>query len=167
MYKLNKFEKTLLQIIQKHIPICSTPFHKILEEIKNILKTENISEQNILSTLNKFYNKGIIRRIGPIFNAKKLGYESALVAMYINEKDNNQLEIATNVINSYVNVTHNYLRKNDSYNLWFTVTAENFDKIKDIVYEIKNKLNVSKFLILPSEKTYKIKAEFNLDENYV
>ena len=72
------------------------------------------------------------------------------------------IEKAACLINSYKSVNHNYLRDDDSYNIWFTVTEENEKKIIETLEEIKSKLAVDDYLFLPSEKTYKIKVGFDL-----
>ena len=107
---MDTIDKKLLNLMQNEIPIDKRPF-KILGE--KLLITEN----EVLKRVNKLKNEGIIRRIGGIFNSRKIGYTSTLCAAKVPE---NKIEEVAACINEYDEVTHNYIRE-DEYNMWFTV----------------------------------------------
>ncbi|HOD39539.1 MAG TPA: Lrp/AsnC family transcriptional regulator [Candidatus Wallbacteria bacterium] len=154
---LTELEIKILELIQNELPLCERPFEAIASRLRDA--GNNVSEEETIEHIKSLYSKKYIRRIGPIFDAAALGYKSALAAVNVAPDD---IEKAACLINSYKSVTHNYLRDDDSYNIWFTVTEENEKKIIETLEEIKSKLAVDDYLFLPSEKTYKIKVGFDL-----
>lgn len=63
----------ILSRIQKKFPLVSKPFAVIAQEL-------NMSEEEVLSILQQEKNDGIIRQTSAIFDTKRLGYKSSLVA---------------------------------------------------------------------------------------
>ena len=163
----DNIDKIILRILQDNFPLCERPFAKIAEiltskfknecEIKNINITE-INEKFIISRVRKLYKNNFIRRLGPIFDAKQLGYISTLAAVSAEPQN---IERVSSIINSYKEVTHNYLR-DDNFNIWFTVTAENEQLLIDILNKIKIKTGVSEILDLRAKKMHKIKVNLEV-----
>lgn len=150
-------EIRILDAVQNEIPVCARPFEAVARHLS--ASGARIGEEEVINTLQSLRARNFIRRIGPVFDAAKLGYKSVLAAANVAEKS---IEEAAAVINSYNGVTHNYLRAGDPYNIWFTVTAESAEEIARIVDEIEMKLGLDEILVLPAEKTYKIKVGFDL-----
>jgi DNA-binding Lrp family transcriptional regulator len=147
--------ENILNIIQEGIPIESRPFRVIGEEL-------NISEEEVLTRINVLKDLGYIRRFGGIFNSKKLGYTGTLCGIKVPSK---RIDEVANIINSYSEVTHNYLRDNDDYNMWFTIIAVSNNDITRIIDEIKNKTGTNDILNVPSKKLYKVKTFFQVGGN--
>ncbi|OOM78672.1 AsnC family transcriptional regulator [Clostridium sp. BL-8] len=147
---MDTIDKKLLNLIQNEIPIDKRPF-KILG------KKLSLTESEVLERLFKLKNDGFIRRIGGIFDSKKLGYKSTLCAAKIPE---NKIEEAAKFINSYDEVTHNYLRE-DEYNMWFTIITSSEKNLDIILKEIQNNLNFKEIIILPSIRLFKVKVALN------
>lgn len=154
---LKEIEIRILGAVQNEIPVCARPFEAIARHLS--AAGASVGEDEVIDTLESLRARNYIRRIGPVFDAAKLGYKSVLAAASVAE---NSIEDAAAVINSYIGVTHNYLRAGDHYNIWFTVTAESTEEIVRVVDEIEMRLGLDEILILPAEKTYKIKVGFEL-----
>jgi len=153
---MDTIDKKLLNLIQNEIPIDKRPF-KILGE--KLFLTEN----EVLKRVNNLKNEGIIRRIGGIFNSRKMGYASTLCAAKVPE---NKIEEVSACINEYHEVTHNYIRE-DEYNMWFTVITYSEENLNNILEEIKRKTALNEIMSLPSIKLFKVKVAFNFqgDDN--
>ncbi len=147
---MDTIDKELLNLMQNEIPIDKRPF-KILG------KKLSLTESEVLERLFKLKSDGFIRRIGGIFDSKKLGYKSTLCAAKIPE---NKIEEAAKFINSYDEVTHNYLRE-DEYNMWFTIITSSEKNLDIILKEIQNNLNFKEIIILPSIRLFKVKVALN------
>ncbi|MHC1635218.1 MAG: siroheme decarboxylase subunit alpha [Candidatus Methanospirareceae archaeon] len=152
MRELEEIEKELLQILQDDFPLERRPWAKIAEKL-------GISEDEVLERTRKLFEEGIIRRISPVLDARRVGLcASTLIAMRVPEE---KMEEVVNVVNKYENVTHNYEREHD-YNLWFTLLAPDEAELRRIVEEIKRKAGVSDvdILDLPTNRYFKIDVRF-------
>lgn len=147
---MDTIDKKLLNLMQNEIPIDKRPF-KLLGE--KLLLTEN----EVLERVNKLKNQGIIRRIGGIFNSRKIGYTSTLCAAKVPE---NRIDEVAACINDYYEVTHNYLRE-DEYNMWFTIITNSNENLNNILQEIKEKTALDQIISLPSVKLFKVKVALN------
>ncbi|WP_238915878.1 AsnC family transcriptional regulator [Clostridium sp. YIM B02555] len=153
---MDTIDKKLLNLMQNEIPIDKRPF-KLLGE--KLLLTEN----EVLERVNNLKNQGIIRRIGGIFNSRKIGYTSTLCAAKVPE---NRIDEVAACINDYYEVTHNYLRE-DEYNMWFTIITNSNENLNNILQEIKEKTALDQIISLPSVKLFKVKVALNFqgDDN--
>lgn len=150
---MDKKSKDLLNLIQSNFPLEPRPFLKIANEL-------NITEKQVIDTIKELKDDGYIRRIGGIFDSRKLGYYSTLCAIKVPEDRINEV---AEIINNNRGVTHNYIR-NHSYNMWFTVIAPSINDVKIFLNDIKIKMHIEDIIELPVEKLFKINAVFNVKE---
>lgn len=150
---MDRESKEVLNLIQAEFPIDNRPFLKIGDKL-------NITEEKVIHIIKELKDKGYIRRIGGSFDSKKLGYCSTLCAIKI--PDERILEVSK-FINNYKGVTHNYRRNND-YNMWFTVIAPSEEEIKSFLEDIKIYTGIEEILELPALEVFKINAVFHMEE---
>jgi len=150
---MDKTSKDLLNLIQSNFPIESRPFLKIANEL-------NITEKQVIDTIKEMKDKRYIKRIGGIFDLRKLGYYSTLCAIKV---PINRISEVAKLINSNNGVTHNYIR-NHSSNMWFTVIAPTIGDVKEFLNDIKIKTNIEDIIELPVVNLFKIKVVFNIKE---
>jgi DNA-binding Lrp family transcriptional regulator len=151
--ELTPAEKRLLTAIQEGLPIEPEPFAVLAEQLKT-------TEEKILEMLAKLKKEGYIRRIGAVFDSRKLGYVSTLCALKVPE---DKLKSVAAYINSLPGVTHNYLRQHE-YNMWFTLIAPSQEALEDAISGIKKITGISQLLNLPAVNFFKINVNFNLKE---
>src|SRR5512136_621726 len=139
----------LLAAIQDGLPLVSRPFGVLGDSLE-------MSESEVIVRLRSLQEKGIVRRIGPILDMRKLGCSGVLVALKVTP---DEADKAAKFVNEYKEVSHNYLRPNDSgYNLWFTVSARE-ERIRVILAEIRDKTGLEQ-LVLPPTRIFKIGVKF-------
>ena len=148
---MDEIDKSILNEIQSDFPISQRPFKVLGEQL-------SLSEDEVIDRIKNLKSEGVIRRIGGNFNSGDLGFRSTLCAARVPEE---KLEKFVEAVNSYKGVTHNYLREND-YNIWFTVIAQNSEAIEVCLDEISKKTGVQDILNLPSIKMFKIKVDFEV-----
>ena len=107
-----KMENELLFQMQNAFPMIQRPFEVIAKELDS-------TEEEILKMVQKLKEEKIIRQTSAIFDTKRLGYKSSLVAFKVSEEN---IEEAASIINAHPGVSHNYLRNHD-YNIWFTMAV--------------------------------------------
>lgn len=148
---MDEIDKKLLNILQKEFPLEEQPFLAVARRCK-------ISEEEVLSRVQKMKDEGIIRRIGAVFDGAKLGRVSTLCAARV-PKD--KIDVFVQIVNTNKNVTHNY-RRNDEYNIWFTVSAATAEELEEFLAEVKAKTGVNDILDMRAVKTFKINTSFEL-----
>lgn len=149
---LDRVDTEILNLIQGGFPISPDPY-------KEIGAVVGISGQEALSRAISLIERGVIRKIGPFFDAKKMGCSSTLCAVEVPEE---RLEEIYPVINGFPEVTHNYLREG-SPNLWFTIIAESKDRIAEIISTISKRCAIGPVRDLPATKTFKIKVDLKIE----
>jgi len=150
---MNKTNKDLLNLIQSNFPLESRPFLKIAKEL-------NISEIEVIDIIKELKSSGYIKRIGGIFDSRKLGYYSTLCAIKV---PLDKITEVAKLINSNKGVTHNYIRDH-SYNMWFTVIAPSIEEVKEFLDNIKIKTHIKDIIELPVVQLFKISVIFNIKE---
>jgi len=146
----------ILSRIQKKFPLVAKPFQAIADEL-------GISEDEVLEILQKEKSDGIIRQTSAIFDTKRLGYKSSLVAFKIPEQN---IDKAVEIINSHPGISHNYERNHD-FNIWFTLgvppTSElGLDKTVEIIAKLTE---AEDYIMLPTLKLFKINVKLNTTGN--
>jgi DNA-binding Lrp family transcriptional regulator len=119
-----------------------------------------VSEDEVLKVLNDEKKANIIRQTSAIFDTKRLGYKSSLVAFKIAPDD---ISDAVKIINSHPGISHNYERNHD-FNIWFTVAIAPDSKLGlDKTLEILAKLTKAKdYIVLPTLKLFKINVKLDV-----
>jgi len=142
----------LLYQMQHAFPLSQRPF-------RDLADTLGSSEEEVMDAVRRLKEEGIIRQTSAIFDTKRLGYKSSLVAFKVPE---DHIEHAAEVINAHPGVSHNYLRNHD-YNIWFTMavspdTALGLEKTIEILKEASGAEDA---IILPTLKMFKIKVQMD------
>jgi len=148
----NNIENEILYKMQTAFPMSQKPFKELADSL-------DISEQEALDIVAKNKQNKIIRQTSAIFDTKRLGYKSSLVAFKIEPKD---IDTAVKVINAHPGVSHNYLRNNE-FNVWFTLAVAPDSKLslEQTVEILKQKSNALEALILPTIKMFKIAVKMD------
>ena len=147
--RLSELEKRLLNAWQKGFPLTSTPYADIARKL-------GTSEALVLAILEKLQAQGFISRVGPVFAPRKVGV-STLAAMAV---PGEELEQVAELVSSYEEVNHNYEREH-RFNLWFVVTAENEQKLQQVLEELEARTG-HPVMDLPLEQQYHIDLGFPL-----
>ncbi len=147
---MDETDKKILNIIQTDFPVHAEPFNVLAKII-------GIDEDEVLKRVKKLKETGIIRRMGAVFDTRKLGFASTLCAARVSKE---KLKEFVEIVNSYPGVTHNY-RRNHEYNVWFTFMASTEEEIKESLTEISEKSGVSDILNMPAKQNFKIDVSFD------
>jgi len=142
----------ILSRIQKHFPLVAKPFASIAAEL-------GIEEEEVLSILQKEKQAGIVRQTSAIFDTKRLGYKSSLVAFKV---DAEKIDAVVKVINSHPGVSHNYER-NHNFNIWFTLAVDpsSIFGLEKTVALLAKLTDTQEYIILPTLKLFKISVKLN------
>ncbi len=151
---MNQLQEKILNIIQTDLPITEYPWAVIAQQL-------HISESEITAEIQSLKNVNIIRRMGAIFDAARLGYSSTLIASQV---PHDKIEQFVTTVNQLSGVSHNYGRDH-LYNIWFTLTVPHANHTEKIITELKNKYQLPAIHSLPALKLYKIRVDFQFGQN--
>lgn len=149
--ELDVIDKQILNDIQWSFPLVERPFLEMANKY-------HLTEDEVLSRTRRLKDIGIIRQISAIFDTRKLGYKSALVAFSV-EKD--KVDYVANEINKHPGVSHNYER-NHEYNIWFTLAVSPDADMKADLDKMAALDGVIKYRVLPTLKMYKIGVKLDM-----
>lgn len=148
---MDEIDLKILATVQEEFPLEKRPFQALGKKL-------GLDENVVISRLEKLHEEGLVRRLGPILDIRKLGLSGVLVAVQVPEEE---AESVASIVSQYQEVSHNYLRPNDTgYNLWFTVSAKE-DRIDEILSDISSKTD-RKLLVLPTARIFKIGVKFDI-----
>lgn len=150
--ELSPLNRQVLNRIQTDFPLEEDPYGQLAAEFK-------VERSAILKSIRQLREQGIIRRIGGSFAANQLGYSSTLVAARVEPENLTQV---ADFASTFDEVTHNYER-DDSTNLWFTLIAENRERIQEILRKVQACPGVHALYELPAKKLFKIKVDFSFN----
>jgi DNA-binding Lrp family transcriptional regulator len=151
--ELSTLERKLLNNVQRAFPVCAQPYAELGERV-------GCAEQEAYDAIQSLRQRGLIRRIGGIFDSAGLGYASALVAMKVPPE---RLEQVARIVSEYEGVTHNYERDGD-YNLWFTVSEETRGKLDRSLADIEGRAGIKDMLRLPTSRKFKVRVVLPIGE---
>jgi len=105
-------DRLLLDELQNDLPLVLHPFAALGERI-------DMPEGDVLERVSRLRAEGVIRQISAIFDTRRLGYESQLVAV---RSQPGRAEETAAVFSAHPGVTHNYRREHD-FDIWFTIAV--------------------------------------------
>ncbi len=144
-------DKEILNEIQWTFPLVSQPYHEIAKKF-------DVSVEDIKKRLTNLKKIGILRQLSAIFDTRRLGYKSSLIAMKI---DPDKLDYVAQQINRHPGVSHNYER-NHEFNLWFTLAVPPGLDLKTEVDKFSKLVGIQKIRLLPTIKLFKIGVKLEM-----
>ena len=146
---LSKFEKKLITAIQGDLPITKNPYQEIAKSL-------NVSEKEVLTTLENFSKQGIIRRLGATLRHQKSGLTAnAMVAWQVVEE---KVAETGQKFAQKSAVSHCY-RRNPvpgwPYNLYTMVHATNKEKCLETTREMASEAGLNTYSVLFSQQELK------------
>jgi len=148
---MDDFDKELLNEIQWTFPLVTRPFDAIAKKFET-------TPEKIKTHLNELKEIGVLRQLSAIFDTRKLGYTSSLVAMEI---ESEQLEYVASQINRHPGVSHNYERDHQ-FNLWFTLAVPPGSDLKDELEKFNVLKGIKKVRMLPTLQLFKIGVKLDM-----
>jgi DNA-binding Lrp family transcriptional regulator len=144
----------LLELLQDEVPLVPRPYEAVGRQL-------GISEDEVLARLARLLDAGVVRGISPVLEAGAVGNKaSTLVALRVPE---DRVKEIVPIINGYREVSHNFRREN-TYPVWFTVSAHDREQVEGILAGILGRAGISgdDVLELPTVRKFKVDVRFRL-----
>jgi len=148
---MDDLDKRILSVIQTDFPVTPCPYDELADQF-------DADADDVLARVTALREAGAIRRLGAVFDSRRLGYWSTLVAARVPTE---RLEEVAATVSLLPGVTHNY-RRQHAYNLWFTLTAQSEQRVEDILADLRTRTGIDAFFSLPALVVYKIRVNFDM-----
>jgi siroheme decarboxylase len=152
--QIDIIDKKILNEIQWVFPLSERPFLELS-------KHYDLSEEEIIHRIIRLKQIGLIRQINAIFDTRRLGYKSALIAFAVYP---DKLDYVAGEVNKHPGVSHNYER-NHEFNMWFTLAVPPNADMKMDLDKMASLDGVIKYRLLPTVKLYKIGVRLDMVNN--
>lgn len=141
--RLKAFRNKMLAALQRGIPLARRPFEELSREL-------GCRESELVSLVKTALRSGEARRFGAVFDARRLGYSSALCCASVSDPD-----AVASVLSGFQEVTHCYLREAPGCpNLWWTWSSP-ADEFESSLVKVQ-----IPFHVLTATRRYKIDVMF-------
>jgi DNA-binding Lrp family transcriptional regulator len=150
---MDDIDKRILTTIQTDLPVEARPFDALAARL-------GLAPEDLVARVARLVADGTIRRLGPVFDSRRLGYVSTLVAGRIPP---DRIEAVAAEVSRLPGVTHNYERQH-ALNLWFTLTAPSAAALDETLAALRRETGLREFHSLPALAVYKIRVHFDLTD---
>jgi DNA-binding Lrp family transcriptional regulator len=140
--QLDAIDRRIINRLQDGLQICDEPFAAPAAEI-------GITVDELLTRLARLRKTGVLSRVGPMFNAARLGGALTLCAMAV---PYDAFDKVTAIVNGFPDVAHNYAREH-AFNMWFVLATETTERANTVIADIEHLTGV-KVLNLPKLEEY-------------
>ena len=142
---MENLEQKILEIIQDGFPLEERPYAALGRLL-------GVSEEEAFGCVERLRESGVIRRLGGVYDSRRLGYISRLCAGVVNE---GMLESFAAAADKIPSITHNYVRSH-AYNVWFTVIARSEAEIQETVRVLEAETGLHDAHVLSASRMFKI-----------
>jgi DNA-binding Lrp family transcriptional regulator len=150
---LDERDQALLNTIQTEFPLVSRPFAVLASQLGE-------PEDAVLARYQRLKDERVIRQVSAIFDTRKLGYRSSLVATSVPEE---RIQEAADMISAHPGVSHNY-RRNHEFNIWWTIAVPPHIDLQTHVNALHRLTAATSTRVLPTLKLYKIGVDLDVSD---
>jgi DNA-binding Lrp family transcriptional regulator len=138
-------DRKILEIVQDGFPLEERPYAALGRLL-------GVSEEVAFDSVERLRKSGVIRRLGGVYDSRRLGYISRLCTGVVSE---DKLEGFAAAVDKIPAITHNYVRSH-AYNVWFTVIARSESEIQETVRGLEAETALHDAHVLSASKMFKI-----------
>ncbi len=149
---LDPVDRRLLTLVQKEFPFVARPYAAFGA-------TLGISEEETIRRIERLKSGHILRQISAIFDTRRLGYQSSLVAVRFPKE---RLDAGAEVISEHPGVSHNYGR-NHAYNLWYTIALPPKVSLEKTTQKLHELSGAETTRLLPTLRLFKIGVQLDVE----
>ncbi len=149
---MDLIDRKLLNLIQSKFPMEERPYLALAEDLE-------IGEEEVIHRLDALKRQNVVRQVSAIFDTRRLGYKTTLVAFAY---EPGQLHDGALFVNRHPGVSHNYAREGSYYNLWFTLAVPPDGDLQGTVEWMAQETGALSFRVMPTLRFFKIGVNFDM-----
>lgn len=142
---MEALDRKILEIVQDGFPLEERPYAALGRLL-------GVSEEEAFDSVERLRKSGVIRRLGGVYDSRRLGYISRLCTGVVSE---DKLEGFAAAADKIPAITHNYVRSH-AYNVWFTVITRSESEIQETVRGLEAETVLHDAHVLSASKMFKI-----------
>jgi len=149
---MDLLDRRLLNLVQSSFPLVPLPYQALGEEL-------GMPEAEVLERLGRLRRRNVVREVSAIFDTRRLGYKTTLVAFAYPP---GKLQKGALHINQHPGVSHNYAREGSYYNLWFTLAVPPEESLEETVQRMAQETQAEACRLMPTLRFFKIAVNFDM-----
>ena len=151
---LDAASRRLLGLLQSEFPMSREPYADLGAKL-------GIGGDGVISLIREMKTAGIVRQISPVLDARKLGYQSTLVALMISK---DHLTRAEQFIAGHPGISHGYQREHE-FNIWVTLAIPPGCDLKAELKNLSSHTGAEAIFALAAVRVFKLRTNFTSDED--
>ncbi|RLJ62755.1 Lrp/AsnC family transcriptional regulator [Sulfurisoma sediminicola] len=148
---LEPADRAIINALQGGFPVCDRPYLEVAQRL-------GMSEEELLSRLQRLLDERVLTRFGPMFQVERMGGAFVLAALKVPEAD---YERVAEIVNGFAEVAHNY-RREHALNMWFVLATESPAGIANATAAIEAATGLTVFAF-PKEREYFVEMKLHAD----
>ncbi|SEO29625.1 DNA-binding transcriptional regulator, Lrp family [Halogranum amylolyticum] len=154
---LSSLDRAIINAFQGGFPVVERPFDPAAAALRD--RGVDVSESALCDRIQELDDEGVLTRFGALVNAQEIGGNATLVAMHAPPE---RFDEITELVNSHLEVAHNYEREHPHLNMWFVVSVADEDRIEEVLAEIEAETGQETY-DLPKIREFRVEAKFLVD----
>ncbi|MDE2899842.1 MAG: Lrp/AsnC family transcriptional regulator [Chloroflexota bacterium] len=150
--EMDLHDRQVLNVIQTAFPMDEQPYMAIAREL-------GLEEDDVIERIRRMRRENVVRQISGIFDTRRLGYKTSLIAFRYPDE---LLHKGALAINKHPGVSHNYARVGHEYNLWFTLAVPPYGSLEETAARMAEETHVESWRLLPTLRFFKIGVNFDM-----
>jgi DNA-binding Lrp family transcriptional regulator len=147
-------ESRLLGLLQSGFPLSREPYADMGLKL-------GMTGDDVIRGIIDLKKKGIVRQISPVLDARKLGFQSTLVAMKV---DSPRIKSAEKYLCAHPGISHGYERAHE-FNIWVTLSMPPGTDLQAEVLSMSAHSGAQAVIALPATRIFKLRTNFSRAED--
>ena len=147
-------EGRLLGMLQSGFPLSREPYEDMGTKL-------GMTGDDVIRGIIALKKKGIVRQISPVVDARKLGFQSTLVAMKV---DSPWISSAETYLSAHPGISHGYEREHE-FNVWVTLSVPADADLNAEIQSMSMRSRAQSTIALPAIRVFKLRTNFSHAED--
>jgi DNA-binding Lrp family transcriptional regulator len=153
----NSIDDKLLGLLQTGFPLKAEPYSDLGSKL-------GVTSEEVIRRIAVLKANGIVRLISPVLDARKLGYQSTLIAMKVGKE---KTGLAEKTLSGHPDVSHAYQRDH-AFNIWFTLSVLPSGNIETELRKLSSCIGAEAAFSLPAVRVFKLRTNFGpYEDNHI
>jgi len=143
-------ETKLLGMLQSGFPLSREPYEDIGLKL-------GMTSDDVINGIIDLKKKGIVRQISPVLDARKLGFQSTLIALKV---DSAHISSAEKYLSAHPGISHGYEREHE-FNIWVTLSVPEGTDLQAEILRMSERSSAKAVIALPAIRIFKLRTNFS------